>query len=99
MEIFSYWNSKRHYPTPLKYTGFLTSLLCIMFALAKQANCPEMPCMHGFIFTVIDSQVYFSFSAHLVLIHGKEVNVDPLNCFSFSLYLGRFSKEMKVGSM
>ena len=93
MEIFSYWNSNRHDPTPSKYTGFLTSLLCIMFALAKQANCPEMPCMHGFIFTVVDSQVYFSFSAHLVLIHGREVNVDPLKYFSFSLYLGRSSRD------
>lgn len=70
-----------------------------MFALAKQANSPEMLCMHGFVYTVTDSQVYFSFPAHLVLIHGREVNMDPLTYFSFSLHLDRFSKEMKGEDM
>lgn len=69
-----------------------------MFALAKQANCPEMLCMHGFIFTVTDSQEYFSFPAHLVLIHGREVNMDPLKYFTFSLYLARLGKERKRGN-
>ena len=82
-----------------KCTRILIGFLCILFSLAKQANCPEMLRMHGLVFTVADSQVYFAFPAHLVLNHGREINTVPLKYFIFSLHLARFSKEMQGEKM
>lgn len=55
--------------------------------------------MHGLVFTVADSQVYFAFPAHLVLNHGREINTVPLKYFIFSLHLAGFSKEMQGEKM
>lgn len=78
-----------------KYTQVLIGLLCILFSLAKQANCPEMLCMHGLVFIVTDSQVYFAFPAHLVLIHGRQVNVVPLKIFLLFSVFGQLVKRCR----
>lgn len=85
-------------PSP-KCAKVLISLLCILFALAKQANCADMLCMHGLVFTVANSQLYFAFPAQLVLMHGREVHKVPLKYFTVSLSLAKFSKEMQGEKM
>lgn len=58
-----------------------------------------MLCMHGLVFTVADSQVYFAFPVQLCLIHGREINMVPFKYFTFSLHLARLSKEMQGEKM
>lgn len=60
MEVFQLLKLRKIISTPSpKCTEVLTNLLCVMFALAKQANCPEMLFVHGLVFIVSDSEVYF----------------------------------------
>lgn len=50
---------------------------CVLFALAKPANCLERLGTHGLAFTVADSQMCFPFSAHLALGYGRAVDLAP----------------------